>query len=107
MSSLEEDQAQKLALADLENHDRADGLGPADQGSDRAAGMGPGDELPAGSRRQAAPVGLDGMDARPPVGEVVRLGEELPDVLTRREQLSGGDHTGHGSRKCCDFGTDP
>src|SRR5437773_7548267 len=43
-------------------------------------------DLPARSGREAAAVGFDAGDARPPVGEVVRLGEERPDVLERGEQ---------------------
>ena len=31
---------------------------------------------------------LDGRDTRPPVREVARLGDELPDVLPRGEQLA-------------------
>src|ERR1051326_2776954 len=42
--------------------------------------------LPAAPRRHPAPVRLDAGDAGPPVGQVVRLGDERPDVLDRREQ---------------------
>src|SRR5262249_33518806 len=45
--------------------------------------------LPAGVGSEAAPVWLDADDPGPPVGEVVGLGEEAPDVRPRREQLAG------------------
>src|SRR3954447_9108405 len=48
--------------------------------------LGPAEDLPARAGREAAPVRLDSRDARPPVGEVVRVGEERPDVGHRREQ---------------------
>ncbi len=44
--------------------------------------------VPARARREAAAVGLDAGDPGPPVGEVVRLGEERPDVRPRRKQLA-------------------
>src|SRR5436190_17311761 len=44
------------------------------------------DDLPARARSEAAPTGLDAGDSRPPVGEVVRLDEERPDVVERREE---------------------
>ncbi len=43
-------------------------------------------DRPARSGGEPTPVRLDAADVRPPVGEVVRLGEEGPDVLDRREQ---------------------
>src|SRR5262245_21814238 len=43
------------------------------------------DDLPARARGEPAAVRLDAGDVRPPVGEVVRLREEPPDVLDRRE----------------------
>ena len=43
--------------------------------------------------REAAAVGLDARDAGPPVGEVVRLGEERPDVVERREERRGQPRT--------------
>ena len=50
---------------------------------------------PPGSRRQAAPVRFDRRDTGPPVGEVPRFGEELPDVFGRCEQLARCGSTGH------------
>src|ERR671936_734380 len=47
------------------------------------------------SGREAAPVGLDGGDPGPPVGEVARLGEEGPDVLARRKELARGLNARH------------
>src|SRR5438045_3488746 len=52
-----------------------------------AGPIGP-EHLPAGAGCEAAAVRLDARDARPPVGEVVRLREERPDVVDRREQDS-------------------
>src|SRR5947209_9900320 len=37
--------------------------------------------LPAGAGCEPAPIRLDAGDARPPVGQVVRLGDERPDVI--------------------------
>ena len=39
---------------------------------------------------EASPVRLDADDARPPVGEVVRLRQKRPDVGSRRKNLSRG-----------------
>src|SRR5205823_13714020 len=57
------------------------------EGAEWIAGVGACDQLPARARREAAAVRLDAEDARPPVGEVVRLGDEGPDVGARREQV--------------------
>src|SRR5919199_885201 len=46
-------------------------------------------DLPPRAGGEAAAVGLDSRDPGPPVGEVVRLGEEGPHVLARREELAG------------------
>src|SRR4051812_42309577 len=43
------------------------------------------EDAPACARREPATVGLDARDAGPPVGQVVRLCEERPDVVDRRE----------------------
>src|SRR5437879_929091 len=53
------------------------------------AGLRRADDLPPRAGCEAAPVGLDSSDARPPVREVVRLREEGPDVVERREQHAG------------------
>src|SRR6266536_2513848 len=53
------------------------------------------EHLPARAGGEAAPVGLDARHARPPVGEVVRVGEERPHVGQRREQRPGGSVPGH------------
>ena len=53
------------------------------------------DDVPARPRREAATVGLEPADAGPPVGQVVRLGQQLPDVRPRREQLARCLHTRH------------
>jgi hypothetical protein len=53
-------------------------------------------ELPARGGRKTAPVGRDACDPGPPVGEVVRLGQEEPDVLQRREQFLAGGIGRHG-----------
>ena len=52
-------------------------------------------QLPARGRRKAAAVGRDRRDAGPPVREVMRLGEEQPDILQGREQLAGLRVGGH------------
>ena len=53
-------------------------------------------QLPARAGARPRRSGCDAADARPPVGEVVRLGEEAPDVLERREQLRGAAYGRHG-----------
>ena len=56
-------------------------------------------DLPASPRSEAAPVGLDTGDPRPPVGEVKRLGDERPDVGSRGEQLAArGAHRSNEAR---------
>src|SRR5918996_1566346 len=51
-------------------------------------------DAPAGVLGEAAPIGVDAGVARPPVGEVIRLADERPDVLPRREDHTGGfDHS--------------
>ena len=45
-------------------------------------------DLPACSLGETAPSGTNTGQARPPVGEVMRLGDERPDVVARREQLT-------------------
>ena len=42
--------------------------------------------------------GCDASDAGPPVREVVWLGEKLPDIVARREQLAGYGIGRHGGR---------
>ena len=59
----------------LGDHDHSLAAGPPQQAGRRAA-----DDLPARALGEAAPVGPDRRVAGPPVGEVVRLGEQLPDV---------------------------
>src|SRR3954453_11532958 len=46
-------------------------------------------DLPPGAGRQATSVGLDSVDAGPPVAEMIRLGKEGPDVLAGCGQLPG------------------
>src|SRR5437588_770545 len=46
--------------------------------------------LPARVDGEASPVRLDADDARPPVGEMVRLRQKRPDVGSRRKNLSRG-----------------
>src|SRR5439155_17930077 len=56
--------------------------GPAEQ----SRCVGPND-LPPGTLGAPPPVGPDGHVTRPPVREMVRLGEELPDIAARRQEL--------------------
>ena len=46
--------------------------------------------VPAGALRDAAAVRLDAGDPRPPVGKVVRLRDERPHVVARREEQARG-----------------
>src|SRR5579864_668606 len=57
--------------------------------------------LPARSFGEPAPVRLDAGDAGPPVRQVVRLGDEAPDVLDRGEEgeLSCGPQRGTPARR--------
>ena len=47
-------------------------------------------DLPASPRGEPAPVRPDRRVARPPVGQVSRLGEERPHVSARRQELALG-----------------
>ena len=59
-------------------------------------------DLPPGALAKAARVGPDRRDGRPPVGEMVGLGEEAPDVGAGGEHLVGrlGPHAA-ASSGCC------
>src|SRR5437588_565417 len=70
-----------LRRGGLEDEERAGRARPPEERRPRRAM-----NLPPCPGGEAAAVGLDGLDARPPVREVVRLGEEGPDVLARREE---------------------
>src|SRR5262245_5468081 len=90
-----EEQADALLLADVEPDDRSRRLGPAEERAYQPAGLSPGDELPARARREPSAVRPDRVHARPPVGEVQRLGQEAPDVRRGREQLARCDYARH------------
>src|SRR6185437_3588798 len=75
---------------DVEDDERSGGLPAA-----KVPGLGRADDLPSRAGCEAAPVGLDSCDAGPPVGEVVRLCEEVPDVVERREQHALGGIARH------------
>ena len=70
---------------DGRDHDDALGLRPPEQADLAAAG-----DLPARALGKTAPVGAHGGVAGPPVGEMVRLGEERPRVGPGRDQLRLG-----------------
>ena len=86
---VDEEEAEELPRPDFQDGDRAHRLSRPQEDGDDAAGLRAGDELPARTGREAAPVCLDAVDAGPPVAEVVRLGQEGPDVRAGREQLPG------------------
>ena len=70
---------------DGRDHDDAVGLRPPEQADLAATG-----DLPARALGDTAPVGANGGIAGPPVGEVVRLGEQRPGVRPGRDQLRLG-----------------
>src|SRR6266550_8035121 len=72
-------------------HDERPGRLPAAE----VPGLARADDLPPRAGCEAAPVGLDSCDAGPPVREVVRLREEGPHVVERREQHAVRRVAGH------------
>src|SRR5579872_5823362 len=72
--------------------------GPEQRPQRLARGRGGAADRPARPRREPAAVRLHTGQAGPPVGEVVRLGEERPDVVERCEQRPGGRVAGHQAR---------
>src|SRR2546430_7058564 len=81
-----------LLRHDVENHEC-----PGGQRAAQVARLVRPDDLPAGTRRKPATVGLHPGDPRPPVGKVVRLGEKRPHVVERREQDPVGRVPGQNS----------
>src|SRR5688500_12139761 len=75
----------RAALDDIADHERPHASRAAQKTACRSA-RGTAHHPPARARREPAPVRLDTLVAGPPVRQVVRLGEKLPDVLRRGEE---------------------
>ena len=75
--------AEAEAGLDRDHHDQALTAGPTQEPGCAAAG-----DFPASALGQTTAIRPDRRVPRPPVGEVTRLGQERPDVATRREELS-------------------
>src|SRR4051794_38238790 len=68
---------------DVDDEEHPYGLRPSEE-----ARLVRAEDTPPRARGEPASVGLDTRDARPPVGEVVGLREEGPDVVDRRDERS-------------------
>src|SRR3954447_25609451 len=70
----------------LERHDVEHEQGPVHLRPPEVGRLVRPDDDPTRAGCEPAPVRLDAGDARPPVGQVVRLGDECPDVVERRAE---------------------
>src|SRR3954469_25301270 len=91
-------ECEPLHRDDVENQEHPRGLRAAKK--TRLVGT---EAAPPRTGGEAAAVGLDAGDAGPPVGQVVGLGEERPDVVDRREErpVSCVPRQGTPARRAC------
>src|SRR5436190_467003 len=80
--------ARELEGNPLHRHDVDDKEHPCGLRAAEKARLVRAEDPPPCARGEPAAVGLDARDAGPPVGEVVGLGEERPDVVDRRDERS-------------------